>query len=365
MPEIELIERPATACSKAQRLAYLILERPDLDRARDFFEDFGLVVAERADGTLRLRGRLPRPIAVEVRKGAGARLLGFALDVGDAAALDRLAALPGASAIEANDAIVGGRRVTLTDPNGFTVHAVAGLADLPALPVRPPLAINAEGDAPRLNSGQRPPQGPSEVLRIGHLVINVVEFRRSLDWYMSVFGLIPTDVLHLDDGSPAVTFLRCDKGDDPAEHHTLVLAAHVETGFGHCAMEVMDLDAIATGGDHLRARGFGHAWGIGRHLLGSQLFDYWRDPWGAKFEHYADSDLFDAAHPTGYHPLDTAGLYQWGPDLPGDFEDTRMTLPRILRVLRTARDPHSELTFARIRGLKRAMAAPARPWMRK
>ena len=58
---------------------------------------------------------------------------------------------------------------------------------------------------------------------------------------------------------------------------------------------------------------------MGRHLLGSQIFDYWRDLWGLKHEHYADGDVFDASQPVGYHKLDREGLYQWGPDLPDDF----------------------------------------------
>jgi hypothetical protein len=33
-----------------------------------------------------------------------------------------------------------------------------------------------------------------------------------------------------------------------------------------------------------------HMWGIGRHLLGSQVYDYWADPWGRVHEHWADTD---------------------------------------------------------------------------
>jgi hypothetical protein len=33
--------------------------------------------------------------------------------------------------------------------------------------------------------------------------------------------------------------------------------------------------------------------GCGRHLLGSRIFDYWRDSWGQKHEYYTDGDLFD------------------------------------------------------------------------
>ena len=39
-------------------------------------------------------------------------------------------------------------------------------------------------------------------------------------------------------------------------------------------------------------------WGIGRHVLGSQLFDYWFDPDGFEYEHYTDGDVFTADHET-------------------------------------------------------------------
>ena len=31
--------------------------------------------------------------------------------------------------------------------------------------------------------------------------------------------------------------------------------------------------------------------GVGRHVLGAQVFDYWRDPWGHVLEHFTDGDL--------------------------------------------------------------------------
>ena len=62
-------------------------------------------------------------------------------------------------------------------------------------------------------------------------------------------------------------------------------------------------DAVGMGQRVLRDRGWKHAWGIGRHILGSQIFDYWQDPWGDKHEHYCDGDLFTADQPTGVHPV--------------------------------------------------------------
>ena len=51
------------------------------------------------------------------------------------------------------------------------------------------------------------------------------------------------------------------------------------------------VDAVAMGGEYLKERGYDRIWGIGRHIQGSQIFDYWRDPWGNVVEHFTDSDL--------------------------------------------------------------------------
>ena len=75
---------------------------------------------------------------------------------------------------------------------------------------------------------------------------------------------------------------------------------------------------------------------------------------------YADGDLFDAKVPAGYHILDRAGLYQWGPDLPDDFLDAKMTPRRLLTVLKTAVTDRAR--FRKIIALKNSVGKPARPW---
>src|SRR5208282_1626395 len=79
-----------------------------------------------------------------------------------------------------------------------------------------------------------------------------------------------------------------------------------------------------------------------------------RDPWGQKHEHYADGDLFDASQPAGYHLMDRAGLYQWGPDLPNDFVDARLTPRRVWNLLRRAMKDRDHLKT--MMGLKAAMS---------
>jgi hypothetical protein len=175
-----------------------------------------------------------------------------------------------------------------------------------------------------------------------------------------MLGLIPTDVQFIGDGSPALTFLRLDLGDQPADHHTVVIVGAIEEKYEHSAYEVLDLDALGQGHQVLRAQGHRHMWGIGRHLLGSQLFDYWRDPEGFEYEHYSDGDLFTSRFETQYSTLDFGGIWAWGPDAPESMKPAK-NLPNALRILGLLR--RKKITPARLKLMAQALSAPARPWL--
>jgi hypothetical protein len=118
--------------------------------------------------------------------------------------------------------------------------------------------------------------------------------------------------------------MRCDRGAEHTDHHTVGLAQvppGAPLGVHHTSFETIDLDAVGMGSEWLKAKGWDkqHVWGIGRHYLGSQVFDYWRDPFGNMIEHFADGDLFDASVPTALHPVGKESLYQWGPVVPDTF----------------------------------------------
>ena len=87
------------------------------------------------------------------------------------------------------------------------------------------------------------------------------------------------------------------------------------------AFEVADFDDLMAGRDHLLMNGHGGQpyWGVGRHVLGGQIFDYWKDPLGFTVEHWTDSDLLDAGTAPGSHHILAAGN-QWGPPPPADLD---------------------------------------------
>ena len=141
----------------------------------------------------------------------------------------------------------------------------------------------------------------------------------------------------------------------------MVVAFGPEDGYDHAAFETLDLDAVGLGADWLQRQGWIKSWGVGRHILGSQIFCYHYDPSGFAVEHYADGDVFDAAAPTRYHEGGVAGLYAWGPDLPSHFIDIGMSPRRFAKVVRGLRT-REEFTLARLLAAKRAYSAKPRPW---
>jgi len=354
------IERPPAPIAKASDIAFLRYARADLNGQEKFFADFGLLTTAKSDNTLFLGGAGPSPYCVIVEKEAKPAFLGLGFEMPDRASLEALAAHDEAT-IENLDAPGGGERVRLLDPNGFTVDAIFGRETHEPRAVRTALPHNTPFEKRRVNRGQRSPILPPDVVRLGHVVLETPDFEGTLNWYFMRFGLIPTDVLCLKDGTPAISFNRCDRDDDPADHHTLVVATYPVRGCNHAAFEVNDLDAVALGQQVLKQKGHTHEWGIGRHILGSQIFDYWSDRHGAKFEHFADGDVFTSDYETGYHPLSTAGLYQWGQDLPATFVKPKLSLKFIAELIHSLRTVPT-FTIAKLK-LLLGSVGKARPWM--
>jgi hypothetical protein len=166
-------------------------------------------------------------------------------------------------------------------------------------------------------------------------------------------------VQYLADGSPNLAFCRLDLGEQPADHHTVVLVGGIGEKYEHSAYEVIDLDALGQGQQVLRAQGYRHMWGIGRHLLGSQLFDYWFDPDGFEYEHYTDGDVFTADFETAYSPLEFGGIWAWGDDAPVSMKPKK-NLRNLVHVLGLLR--RKAITAERLKLLSEALDPPARPW---
>jgi len=320
----------ANPAIKVRDVAYPRLQAPDLDAMEAFLLDFGMVRAERTADTLYMRGWGSAQYVHVVHVGEPG-LRGFAFEAASRDDLERLAALEGFAPVRAIDAPGGGWCTSTRDPSGFAVEVVFGIERVAPLIDGAPRRLNMGTSVQRVGTLQRIQSGPSRVRRFAHLALNVPDVSATRAWYQSLLGLIDSDVVSLAPGSPLAVFMRCDRGAEPADHHSILLAGSLAgsgaASLNHVSWEVIDIDDIHAGSEFLEARGRHHEWGIGRHLLGSQVFDYWRDPWGHIHEHWTDGDQLDASVPAGEVTPDAALSSQWGPNPPPTFGRTIAPTP--------------------------------------
>lgn len=299
---------------RVEDIAHVRFRAPDLAKMAAFLADFGMKT-QLVDGVLYGRGGGGAPFVHATVEGEpGFAGLGFRARSRDD--LETLARAEGV-AVEPLRAPGGGDCVRLTDPDGFAIEVVAGQTFTAPESFASRDATNDWEHRDRLSKVKRLEHGPSHVLRIGHAVLNVSNFRNSERWYKERFGLLTSDEIRLSPDFAIGAFLRCDRGATPSDHHTLFLMQNPKgPGFNHAAFEVRDLDDLMLGNSHLVAKGAHHEWGVGRHILGSQVFDYWRDPWGHTLEHWTDGDLL--ASDFGPHVASLEDLLgtQWGPAAP-------------------------------------------------
>jgi len=339
---------------KVADLAWLEFEKPDLTRAEAFARAFGFQTAHHGADELHLRGTQAGGPCVILSRGPRTRFAGVAFRACDEVDVLRLADKFGAPTRSLPENI-GGLTVDLIDPSGMPVRVVAGMHELPELPGQQPHVFNFGHDVRRTNTAQRPPRVPTRVQRLGHLVVQSTKYLAALNWYLDNLGMIVSDFMFFPgqrERGPTMSFIRCDRGSTPADHHTLALALGPANRYVHSAYQVSDLDALAAGGEYLRERGYFRSWGIGRHIQGSQIFDYWRDPDGFLVEHFADGDLFDDTLEPGWAPFTASGLAQWGPPATKDFlgtdlKSTRHELVSMMTALRAS----NEFDISRLVGL--------------
>ncbi len=352
-------EHPGRAVNpmiKVEDLAWLEFEKPDLHRAETFAHAFGFATAARTPDELQLRGAYAGAPCVIIRRGPKSRYAGAAFKAADSKDLLRLGDATNTRVTNLPESI-GGMVVDLIDPGGAGVRVVSGMHELPELDLQEPHTLNVADVVRRTNATQRPPRVPATVQRLGHVVLQTTKYRESLDWHLQLLGLIVSDFKYFEgqrDRGPTMSFIRCDRGSVPADHHTLAMTLGPRNRYVHSAYQVSDLDALAAGGEHLLDQGYYRSWGIGRHIEGSQIFDYWRDPDGFLVEHFTDGDMFDATLEPGWSPMTASGLAQWGPPATADFlgvSPRRADSFRELRSMVTALRTDNEFDLTRLRGL--------------
>ncbi|CRG82904.1 Periodic tryptophan protein 2 homolog [Talaromyces islandicus] len=255
-----------------KRLSYVIYEHPDISRFDQFAKDFGFELSWTSPkGDIFYRGYGIDPfcyIARQAPEGQGKKFHGAGFIAKSAQDFQQACELPGAAVAHVTGRPGSGKMVSVTDPNGYIIEVVYGQEDRPI----PTKAIsNLYDGLPNTNGA--------------------IEKKRK-------------DIVGKGDGSSTdlMSFYHLDLGAEYVDHHCLLFAAHGKNGKGtsvhHSSFEVNDLDTQMMGHRWLSEKGYKAKWGVGRHVMGSQIFDYWIDTTGFVIEHYADGDVVNEDIPT-------------------------------------------------------------------
>jgi catechol 2,3-dioxygenase-like lactoylglutathione lyase family enzyme len=288
-------------------LHHVHLKVRDLVRTRPFAADFGLAEAGEVDDRVYYcsGSTAAYNLVLEPAEQSSLETLAFELDPS--------ITLEEAQAELSGDIVSlagpgGGRALNIYDPEGTHIQLISGIEKREAITMPPIMTTNQGAGKPRQGVWQhRQPLSAPALLRLGHVGVYVKDWRSCDSWYREKLGLIASDLLYA--GAPDHViggFYRLDRGDEWVDHHVIALFAMGKSDLHHVSFEVPNPESQFMGHRWMKQRQHESIWGVGRHPLGSHIFDVWRDPSGYGFETFSDTDLCNAAIPTATHSvLDT------------------------------------------------------------
>jgi catechol 2,3-dioxygenase-like lactoylglutathione lyase family enzyme len=203
-----------------------------------------------------------------------------------------------------------GQGLWLSDPDGTAVQLIVASkvspsAPSPATPL--PLVPPGAGAAP-----SRSRVDPVRPRYLSHILLFSPDVPRMVAFCESFLGL------RLSDGSAdLIAFAHTPHGSD---HHLVAFAKSHATGLHHSSWDVPSVDDVGRGMEQMRTAGWADGWGVGRHVLGSNFFNYVQDPWGSFCEYSAGIDYIPATLDwvAADHPPEDS-FYLWGPPVPANF----------------------------------------------
>lgn len=167
-------------------------------------------------------------------------------------------------------------------------------------------------DVEKLKPLVRPHGLPFRIAKIGHVVLNVSDLARSVEFYTQVLGFSVSDVYPETMVPGGMVFMRCN-----ADHHGVALVGSMKTAspnveLNHMAFEVGTLDEVLRARDHLNKHNVKIDF-EGRRRAGVQIAVEFRDPDGHRLEIFwgldqigSDGVARPAAEWKGAHTLEDA-----------------------------------------------------------
>ena len=308
------------ALIKVTDLAYGRLRAPDLDQEEEFLTHFGMTRAARTANALYMRGT-DAPHHIHVTEEGEPGFIGLAYYAASMDDLAKVAKAPGASPVESIDEPGGGKRVRLREPNGYQIEVVHGIERHAPIAVKRQALNTGDDGLKRAGELMRLADGPSRVKRIGHGVMTSPKVMETVRWFRDTLGFIGSDDVYAGAKDNIIgSFNRLDRGREYVDHHVFFCITNERAGLNHLSFEVQDLDDVFMGHKYLNQLGkYEHMWGLGRHLLGSQVYDYWADPWGRVHEHWSDTDRLNAENGSNLISAEEGLISQWGERPPQKF----------------------------------------------
>ena len=272
-----------------QRVESVVYRANDVEAGIQYFDDWGLETIE--SGVSGAVFRTPENQFIHLRgtgddtladsPEAGPTICETVWGVDDKAGLDAI----GAELSKDREVTVDTDGVLHSkDETGFSI--AFQVSDRTVMELDAP-EFNLNESYTRLNVPIDPEQRVRPI-RIGHVVFNIPTqgWEEAAAFYMDRLGFRLSDRAN-DTGS----FMRCEGGRD---HHNLFLAHRQDrAGVNHTAYEVRDFDEIMLGGKFMKTQGWTPNTTPGRHIMGSNLFWYFKNPSGGATEYFADMDRMD------------------------------------------------------------------------
>jgi catechol 2,3-dioxygenase-like lactoylglutathione lyase family enzyme len=283
------------------RLASITIGVPNVEETARYYAEFGLVRDgarfSTTDGGEQLR----------ILESPSRRLIELFIGADDPDDLDRVAdglarlgvlTHRGPASVSAVEIHSGARVVVEITPRISQDPAVIG-------------PYNGPGRAER--NDERSPavlrDGPICPRKLGHVVVGTPDADASQRFFVEGIGF------KISDQVPGVAaFIRCS-----SDHHNVLIQPSPVAFLHHTSWQVEDVDEVGRGAMRmLDGHPERHAWGLGRHSIGSNFFWYLRDPAGNFSEYYSDMDTItdDQLWTPGTWEPSLRSLYAWGPDVP-------------------------------------------------
>jgi catechol 2,3-dioxygenase-like lactoylglutathione lyase family enzyme len=308
-PVLGLVSNEEVAAMPVKGLIHYALQVPDPVVGETFYKDFGLQSGESQGNSLAMRTARGTSDLL-LYEGPTKKLHHLALAApGDEFEQVR-AALRQAGIAEIEppkDAPQVG--IWFLDPDGNLINLRQEAPPLAAAD-EAPILYNGPGAPQRVNNRNVPSFERATPRRLGHVLFFTPDPERATEFYNGLLGF------KISDRVPGLlSFMRCS-----TDHHNIAFAKSTHRGFHHASYEVGGFDEIGMGAMWMRERGWKPGWGVGRHVIGSNVFYYTRDPWGSFAEYFHDIDYIP--EDANWEPREwdvRSALYCWGPDVPDDF----------------------------------------------